>query len=169
MCWGRQGFCRELAAASATDHFCILGLSTWSQHSRSRRRRTSCSRHEDRKPSEVFLEFDLHSVASIKCQTCTCSGNGSISPEVHFLSFSLCFSWHLVSPPLPFYFWPGDHRVQLLTQPLPAPVSVTEFWHSLTSIQHSCAVFLVIFWESEFICSLSCKQWKFILGAFISY
>ncbi|KFW08687.1 Protein Jade-1, partial [Eurypyga helias] len=29
-------------------------LSTWSQHSRSRRRRTSSSRHEDRKPSEVF-------------------------------------------------------------------------------------------------------------------
>ncbi|XP_019377633.1 PREDICTED: protein Jade-1 isoform X1 [Gavialis gangeticus] len=29
-------------------------LSTWSQHSRSRHRRSSCSRHEDRKPSEVF-------------------------------------------------------------------------------------------------------------------
>ncbi|EMP36380.1 Protein Jade-1 [Chelonia mydas] len=29
-------------------------LSTWSQHSRSRHRRNSCSRHEDRKPSEVF-------------------------------------------------------------------------------------------------------------------
>uniref|UniRef100_A0A8D0H5W6 Protein Jade-1 n=1 Tax=Sphenodon punctatus TaxID=8508 RepID=A0A8D0H5W6_SPHPU len=29
-------------------------LSTWSQHSRSQHRRGSCSRHEDRKPSEVF-------------------------------------------------------------------------------------------------------------------
>uniref|UniRef100_A0A8C8VQF8 Protein Jade-1 n=1 Tax=Pelusios castaneus TaxID=367368 RepID=A0A8C8VQF8_9SAUR len=29
-------------------------LSTWSQHSRSGHRRNSCSRHEDRKPSEVF-------------------------------------------------------------------------------------------------------------------
>ncbi|XP_043401497.1 protein Jade-1 isoform X5 [Chelonia mydas] len=29
------------------------GLSTWSQHSRSRHRRNSCSRHEDRKPSEL--------------------------------------------------------------------------------------------------------------------
>ncbi|XP_075786081.1 protein Jade-1 isoform X3 [Pelodiscus sinensis] len=29
-------------------------LSTWSQHSRSRHRRNSCSRSEDRKPSEVF-------------------------------------------------------------------------------------------------------------------
>ncbi|XP_039397388.1 protein Jade-1 isoform X2 [Mauremys reevesii] len=28
-------------------------LSTWSQHSRSRHRRNSCSRHEDRKPSEL--------------------------------------------------------------------------------------------------------------------
>ncbi|XP_042325624.1 LOW QUALITY PROTEIN: protein Jade-1 [Sceloporus undulatus] len=29
-------------------------LSTWSQHSRSQHRRSSCSKHEDRKPSEVF-------------------------------------------------------------------------------------------------------------------
>uniref|UniRef100_A0A8D0XUC9 Protein Jade-1 n=1 Tax=Sus scrofa TaxID=9823 RepID=A0A8D0XUC9_PIG len=35
--------------------FVSLGLSTtWSQNSRSQHRRSSCSRHEDRKPSEVF-------------------------------------------------------------------------------------------------------------------
>ncbi|ELK07652.1 Protein Jade-1 [Pteropus alecto] len=35
--------------------FISLGLSTtWSQNSRSQHRRSSCSRHEDRKPSEVF-------------------------------------------------------------------------------------------------------------------
>ncbi|XP_057260595.1 protein Jade-1 isoform X2 [Pezoporus wallicus] len=45
---------RRRLPSSSEDSDDNGSLSTWSQHSRSRRRRTSCSRHEDRKPSEVF-------------------------------------------------------------------------------------------------------------------
>lgn len=126
---------KKLAAMSANDLFCFLGLSTWSQHSRSHHRRSSCSRQEDRKPSEVFVEYDCRFVASPKYKVHVCSGHGSLSSELLFIFFLLHSNWHLLPSPLPFYFWPGDHRAQL-----PALVSVREFWHSLTSIQHSCRV-----------------------------
>ncbi|XP_008933764.1 PREDICTED: protein Jade-1, partial [Merops nubicus] len=45
---------RRRLPSSSEDSDDNGSLSTWSQHSRSRHRRTSCSRHEDRKPSEVF-------------------------------------------------------------------------------------------------------------------
>ncbi|XP_074849406.1 protein Jade-1 isoform X2 [Carettochelys insculpta] len=44
-------------------------LSTWSQHSRSRHRRNSCSRHEDRKPSEL-APSNLSSVQEIREFSC---------------------------------------------------------------------------------------------------
>lgn len=85
-----------LSQKPANYHFCILGLSTWSQHSRSQRRRTSCSRDEDRKPSEVFLEFDLHFVTSVKVPVHTIyiymfSANGSFFSDWLFFSFSFIF------------------------------------------------------------------------------
>ncbi|XP_054488696.1 protein Jade-1 isoform X1 [Agelaius phoeniceus] len=45
---------RHRLPSSSEDSDDNGSLSTWSQHSRSQRRRTSCSRDEDRKPSEVF-------------------------------------------------------------------------------------------------------------------
>ncbi|XP_010226651.1 PREDICTED: protein Jade-1 [Tinamus guttatus] len=45
---------RRRLPSSSEDSDDNGSLSAWSQHSRSRRRMTSCSRHEDRKPSEVF-------------------------------------------------------------------------------------------------------------------
>ncbi|XP_067153826.1 protein Jade-1 isoform X2 [Apteryx mantelli] len=45
---------RRQLPSSSEDSDDNGSLSAWSQHSRSRRRMTSCSRHEDRKPSEVF-------------------------------------------------------------------------------------------------------------------
>ncbi|XP_054058607.1 protein Jade-1 isoform X4 [Rissa tridactyla] len=45
---------RRRLPSSSEDSDDNGSLSTWSQHSRSRHRRPSCSRHEDRKPSEVF-------------------------------------------------------------------------------------------------------------------
>lgn len=52
---------------SSLDIYLSLGLSTtWSQNSRSQHRRGSCSRHEDRKPSEVFPEW----WCDCACPTC---------------------------------------------------------------------------------------------------
>ncbi|XP_032915296.1 protein Jade-1 isoform X2 [Catharus ustulatus] len=45
---------RHRLPSSSEDSDDNGSLSTWSQHSRSQHRRTSCSRDEDRKPSEVF-------------------------------------------------------------------------------------------------------------------
>uniref|UniRef100_A0A8C3NN85 Protein Jade-1 n=1 Tax=Cyanoderma ruficeps TaxID=181631 RepID=A0A8C3NN85_9PASS len=45
---------RHRLPSSSEDSDDNGSLSTWSQHSRSQRHRTSCSRDEDRKPSEVF-------------------------------------------------------------------------------------------------------------------
>ncbi|XP_062349097.1 protein Jade-1 isoform X1 [Cinclus cinclus] len=45
---------RHRLPSSSEDSDDNGSLSTWSQHSRSQRRRTLCSRDEDRKPSEVF-------------------------------------------------------------------------------------------------------------------
>ncbi|XP_041268013.1 protein Jade-1 isoform X1 [Onychostruthus taczanowskii] len=45
---------RHRLPSSSEDSDDNGSLSTWSQHSRSQRGRTSCSRDEDRKPSEVF-------------------------------------------------------------------------------------------------------------------
>lgn len=97
-----------LSQKPANYHFCILGLSTWSQHSRSQHRRTSCSRDEDRKPSEVFLEFHLHFVTSVKVPVHTIyaymlSGNGSFFSELHFFYFSFPPTFWLahISPPSP--------------------------------------------------------------------
>ncbi|XP_027755339.1 protein Jade-1 isoform X2 [Empidonax traillii] len=45
---------RHRLPSSSEDSDDDGSLSTWSQHSRSRHHRTSCSRDEDRKPSEVF-------------------------------------------------------------------------------------------------------------------
>ncbi|XP_021397285.2 protein Jade-1 [Lonchura striata] len=45
---------RQRLPSSSEDSDDNGSLFTWSQHSRSQRRRTSCSRDEDRKPSEVF-------------------------------------------------------------------------------------------------------------------
>ncbi|XP_030419962.1 protein Jade-1 isoform X3 [Gopherus evgoodei] len=44
---------RSRLPSSSEDSDDNGSLSTWSQHSRSRHRRNSCSRHEDRKPSEL--------------------------------------------------------------------------------------------------------------------
>ncbi|XP_043369443.1 protein Jade-1 isoform X2 [Dermochelys coriacea] len=46
-------------------------LSTWSQHSRSRHRRNSCSRHEDRKPSEL-IPSNLSSGREFSCYHSHC-------------------------------------------------------------------------------------------------
>lgn len=106
-----------LSQKPANYHFCVLGLSTWSQHSRSRHRRTSCSRDEDRKPSEVFLEFDLHFVTSVKVPvhkiyTYVFSGNGSIFSNLHFLfSFFFPTFWLAhTSPPSPLLLHPSLPR-----------------------------------------------------------
>ncbi|XP_039566706.1 protein Jade-1 isoform X1 [Passer montanus] len=45
---------KTLQMKNTSKIYRVSRLSTWSQHSRSQRRRTSCSRDEDRKPSEVF-------------------------------------------------------------------------------------------------------------------
>lgn len=130
-----------LSQKPANYHFCILGLSTWSQHSRSRHRRTSCSRDEDRKPSEVFLEFDLHFVTSVKVPvhkiyTYVFSGNGSIFSNLHFL-FSFFFSYILAGTYLP-----------SLTPFSPAlsPPKIREFscWHSYCHHQFLSVNFVVV-------------------------
>ena len=63
--WTHSGLCA--LNCSSLDIYLSLGLSTtWSQNSRSQHRRGSCSRHEDRKPSEVFPEW----WCDCACPTC---------------------------------------------------------------------------------------------------
>lgn len=130
---------------STNYHFCILGLSTWSQHSRSQRRRTSCSRDEDRKPSEVFLEFDLHFVTSLKIPVHTIypyvfSGNGSIFFDLLFFYFLDFFSLYILA---------GTYLPSLTpSSPLPLPLKIREFscWHSYCQHQFL-SVNLVVVWH----------------------